>query len=370
LKRFINLLAFTVRLAETIKESVLQDQVEPKEDELHKQLLKNHFIPILYVKWAIIVFRFPNDYKDIKGNKKRLIEMQEFARGEAKVDESGEESEAQSSNQLNERLKKVLSKGEQFPNDEWLLDRFLYLTESTIISDKEAEKTKAFKQNFLVGQLVTIPKGFFGYGDEKVQKSIDYDYDIDVFPITNKQYKAFLEDNTEYRIPYESLDEAEPYNWDKEKRSYPKGKSDHPVVLVSYEDAEQFCKWRSQKEGKEYRLPSEEEWEKAARGTDSRDYPWGNEFDQNNCNTKESGIAGTTEVTRYSNGTSPFGCYDMSGNVWEWTSTWLGSFKRKKVLRGGSWSGNQDHARCASTYGYFPGFRLLNIGFRCVKTLK
>ncbi|MCP4296753.1 MAG: SUMF1/EgtB/PvdO family nonheme iron enzyme [Proteobacteria bacterium] len=370
LKRFINLLAFTVRLAETIKENILQDKVEPKEDKPHKELLRDHFIPILYVKWTIIVFRFPKDYQDIKGNKKRLIEMQEFARGEARFFESREQGEAQSSMQLNERLKKVLSKGQQFPDDDWLLDRFIHLTESTIISDKEAEKIKAFKQTFVIGEMVRIAKGDFLYGDAKAERSIAYDYDIDVFPITNKRYKDFLDENKELPPPYRGKRWAEPYNWDRDTRNYPKGKSDHPVVLVSYRDAEQFCKWRSQKEGKKYRLPSEEEWEKAARGTDGREFPWGNEFEKDNCNVHESSHRGTTKVNRYSDSTSPFGCYDMSGNVLEWTATWLDTSQRERVLRGGSWTNNWNDARCAYRNSDDPDYRSNHIGFRCVRSLK
>jgi formylglycine-generating enzyme required for sulfatase activity len=112
----------------------------------------------------------------------------------------------------------------------------------------------------------------------------------------------------------------------------------------------------------------EEEWEKAARGTDGRDYAWGNEFDKDNCNVKESLLGETTEVNRYSNGTSPFGCYDMSGNVWEWTSTWYNTSQKAKALRGGSWYGNRFLARCADRFWLNPVLRYNYIGFRCART--
>lgn len=369
LKRFVNLLVFTVRLAETIKENILQDKVEPKETEEHKDLLRDYFIPILYVKWAIIVYRFPRIHRDIRGNRGRLIELQAAALDQEVVDETGEETEVQRTLQLEDRLRRVLGKGEQFPNDIWLLDRFIHLTESTVISEKEKEVSTGYRQTFSSGEMVRIPKGNFLYGADKVEKSIDHDYYIDVFPVTNKLYKEFLDENKEWHVPHEVSNRNEPYNWDKHTRSYPKGKSDHPVVLVSFEDAEQFCKWRSQKEGKEYRLPSEEEWEKAARGTDGRDYPWGNEFDKDKCNVKESLLGEMTEVNRYSNGTSPFGCYDMSGNVWEWTSTWHDTSQKGKTLRGGSWDTDRDFARCAFRNNYFQIFSIGFVGFRCARTL-
>lgn len=369
LKRFVNLLVFTVRLAETIKENILQDKVEPKETEEHKDLLRDYFIPILYVKWAIIVFRFPRIHRDIRGNRGRLIELQAAALDQGVVDETGEETEVQRTLQLDDRLRRVLGKGKQFPNDVWLLDRFIHLTESTVISEKEKEVSKGYGQTFSSGEMVRIPKGNFLYGDDKVEKSIDHDYFIDVFPVTNKLYEKFLDENKEWQVPHKESNWNDPYNWDKDTRSYPKGKSDHPVVLVSFEDAEQFCKWRSQKEGKEYRLPSEEEWEKAARGTDGRDYPWGNEFDKDNCNVKESLLGETTEVNRYSNGTSPFGCYDMSGNVWEWTSTWSDTSHMVKVLRGGSWNNDRDIVRCTYRNWITPERRFNYIGFRCAMTL-
>jgi iron(II)-dependent oxidoreductase len=369
LKRFVNLLVFTVRLAETIKENILKDKVEPKETEKHKDLLRDYFIPILYMKWAIIVFRFPRIHRDIRGNRGRLIELQAAALDQEVVDETGEKTEVQRKLQLDDRLRRVLGKGKQFPNDVWLLDRFIHLTESTVISEKEKDLSKGYGQTFSSGEMVRIPKGNFLYGDDKVEKSIDYDYYIDVFPVNNKLYKEFLDENKEWQVPHKESDENEPYNWDKDTRSYPKGKSDHPVVLVSFEDAEQFCKWRSQKKGKEYRLPSEEEWEKAARGTDGRDYPWGNEFDKDNCNVEESGLGETTEVNRYSNGTSPFGCYDMSGNVFEWTSTWYDTSQRNRVLRGGSWYSYRNEARCAYRLRINPVVRYTFIGFRCARTL-
>lgn len=94
--------------------------------------------------------------------------------------------------------------------------------------------------------------------------------------------------------------------------------------------------------------------------------PWGDEFDKEKCNTAESGIGKTTRVTRYPNGISPDGCYDMAGNVWEWTASKYD--EGTMVLRGGSWSDVRNDARCAGRNRYISCDRVDNIGFRCVRT--
>ena len=102
---------------------------------------------------------------------------------------------------------------------------------------------------------------------------------------------------------------------------------DHPVVGVSWYEADAFARWVGKS------LPTEDQWERAARGTDGRRFPWEGKFDTERCNTEESGIGKTTRVTRYPNGISPEGCYDMAGNAWGWTNSKYE--KDTYVLRGG-----------------------------------
>jgi sulfatase modifying factor 1 len=234
-------------------------------------------------------------------------------------------------------------------------------------------------------RMIRIPAGWFWMGsregegdeDERPQHQVYLDaFYIAETPVTNAEYKKFV-DATGHRVPFEDWDSAKPYNWDRLRRTFPAGKENHPVVLVSWDDANTYARWAGK------RLPTEAEWEKAARGTDRLTYPWGNTFDQSRCNTWESGIQGTTPVGQFRNGASPYGVLDMVGNVWEWCADWYDSNYYKhspnhnprgpntgysRSLRGGSWSYHQVYARCAARFGGSPGYRLNLLGFRVAES--
>ncbi|MDT3777261.1 SUMF1/EgtB/PvdO family nonheme iron enzyme [Nitrospira sp. MA-1] len=186
---------------------------------------------------------------------------------------------------------------------------------------------------------------------------------MDIYPVTNDQYKAFMLANGYGSKKFWS---EEGWAWKQENQvNSPKhwteskwNKADHPVVGVSYYEAEAFASWAGK------RLPTEQEWEKAARGNAGREYPWGNEFDTTKCNSYESGINATTPVTKYLQGVSPFGCFDMAGNVGEWCGSWYKQFPPQRVIRGGAWNDTPVYLRASFRYGSPVIFRGSYFGVR------
>ncbi len=198
-------------------------------------------------------------------------------------------------------------------------------------------------------ELIHIPAGPFLYGDDK--RTIDLpEYWIGRYPVTNAQYKRFVD----------ATGHEPPSHW-KEKNP-PADKLDHPVVYINWDDAQAFCKWAG------LALPSEEELEKAARGTDGRVYPWSDDWADGRCNTMEAGVGGTTAVGQYSpQGDSPYGCADMAGNVLEWTESRYDDTQARRVVRGGSWYNVRPYARAACRNLYHPYDRYLFLGCRVVR---
>jgi len=220
--------------------------------------------------------------------------------------------------------------------------------------------------------MVYIPAGEFlmgsndGYG-EKPQHRVYLDaYFIDIYEVTNEQFARFV-DATGYQAEG---------NW---KEYFTSSKEKHPVVNVSWNDANAYCKWAGK------RLPTEAEWEKAARGTDGRKYPWGNEWDSSKCNSSgdSDGYEGTAPVGSFPAGASPYGVMDMACNVWEWVADWYDKdyYSRSpqqnpqgpdsgigRVLRGGSWYDSYAiFLRCANRGSRGPSNMSLSSGFRCAQ---
>jgi formylglycine-generating enzyme required for sulfatase activity len=170
-------------------------------------------------------------------------------------------------------------------------------------------------------EMILIPAGGFIMGSdiEKDPKAhedefpwhVVYlpDYSLAKTPVTNAQYEAFVQ-ATSYHEP-EWWVNGEPQSHEMER----------PVTYVSWNDAVAYCRWLSTTTGKWFRLPTEAEWEKGARGTDGRIYPWGNEWDPSRCNSAKNTRDRTTPVGTYPEGASPYGLLDLAGNAREWTST-------------------------------------------------
>ena len=138
----------------------------------------------------------------------------------------------------------------------------------------------------------------------------------------------------------------------------------YPVDSVSWFDAQDFLISFNlkQKDNYLYKLPTSAEWLLAAEAENNL-YPWGNKFDPNKCNIESRE---PTPITKYSNGTSPYGCYDMMGNLWEWCQNWYDNDQSYKILRGGSWDSYQANARCAFRYDQ-PSERDAGVGFRVAR---
>lgn len=239
---------------------------------------------------------------------------------------------------------------------------------------------------------VTIPAGEVLIGAQSLKvKSPNYDtaaskdegpvhevklqaYRIGKYPVTVLEYKRFLEAGGYAKAEYWSAgriaDEPQPWNW-QEQLEHP----NRPVVGVSWYEAAAYAAWAG------FRLPTEAEWERAARGTDGRKYPWGNEGPDANRANYGATVGSPTPVGVYTRGATPDGICDMAGNVWEWCQdAWHGSYKRApadgsawsdkkkedtRVLRGGYWIGNADYCRTATRYRVGPVGRDRD-GFRCV----
>jgi formylglycine-generating enzyme required for sulfatase activity len=208
----------------------------------------------------------------------------------------------------------------------------------------------------------------YAFDDESPQHQVDVaDFHIAKYPVTNAEYRRFVE-ATGHRLP--------PH---LQAQFKPSCGPDHPVVWVSWRDAATYCRWLSHVTGRPYRLPTEAEWEKAARGADGRPYPWGEDRpNKTRCAFENHEGVTATPVGRYSpQGDSPYGCADMAGNVWEWCHTLYKPYPYDagdgredpkadgpRVLRGGAFYTNLRRVRCASRLRYYPNLWLNVIGFR------
>ena len=251
-------------------------------------------------------------------------------------------------------------------------------------------------------ELLAIPAGPFLFGSDRAERELAYRLDEAAYghsrtreagwyehesalatretaafsitrtPITNRQYAAFVADSG-YPAPdvdrqtWQGYGLIHPY---ERTRRYawtagqpPAGREDHPVVLVSHDDALAYAAWLSGKTGRSWRLPSELEWEKAARGLDGRAFPWGPDWDATRLNSHDLGPFDTLPVGSFPAGASPFGLLDAAGQVYEWTATPAGA--ERFVVKGGSWDDKGcGVCRPAARHGRPAQLKHILIGFR------
>jgi len=272
-------------------------------------------------------------------------------------------------------------------------DRLYELIES------EAGLEERFKAGALVGELgdirirpdnmVLIQAGEFTMGTDEISYQSKPEcrifldaFMIGIYPVTNQEFKRFVDDMGYQRKEFwmsvswqwrcdENINE--PAFWYDRKYNGP----NFPVVGISWYEATAYANWLSKLTGKPCRLPNEAEWEKASRGTDGRTYPWGNELGKNLCNSDESGLNSTSPVGIFPKGKSPYGCFDMAGNVWEWCCYEEKYSKTSKeyfndslgIHRGGSWKHPANTCASPLRAVFSPRKRLDNLGMRLASSL-
>jgi formylglycine-generating enzyme required for sulfatase activity len=336
-KRFLNTFAIQRSLAET--RGFLKDGVMDED---------------LLAKWIILSFAFEKFAGRAIQRPLLLAELQEA------ILEREDSQELVADGNLypphlrelleDQRLVNLMKRGKAFPNDEEKISVYTHLSVSA--KTQRVEEDSAGEEVESTEAMIRVERGKFLMGDVNRAVSID-SFEIDMYPVTNRQYQTFIEETEFPHIPE---------HWRDGK--YPPGKADHPVVNVNKEDALTYAKWAGK------RLPEEQEWEKAARGPSGRVYPWGNAFNRFNCNNQELGFNGTTSVTQFANGASQYGCYDLCGNVWEWTDTNVFENDEAKVIRGGSWANPREGLRTTTRAYERAERRRRDVGFRCARDIE
>ncbi|MFQ5580543.1 MAG: formylglycine-generating enzyme family protein [Nitrospiria bacterium] len=235
------------------------------------------------------------------------------------------------------------------------------------------EKGSARREDIVAQKMVLIPAGQFIMGEDFSKKSLGPRhtvtlpaYRIDQYHVTNAHYKQFV-DATGHRPPPHWFGPTPALS-----------RLNHPVTFVSWFDADDYCRWAGK------RLPTEAEWEKAARGTDGRMFPWGEKYLKKRANVFSEGINDTTPVDALPEGASPYGVFDMAGNVFQWTSDWFLPYpgnqtphpnfgKTLKVLRGGSFF-DCSYYTCGISFQTYNRISLMkqtksiSAGFRCAES--
>ena len=429
IKRTLNIFTLLWRLAQNRDD--LQDVVKPV--RLAKIVVIQQYYPRLFQ----LIADGPHYLVDLE-NRFREQAGRDLETGERRMGTgAGGEGEAISAGPLSEFLGHSLLRGlltctapgEPDANFADLgpagVREYVYLTRSTV-QEAAAPTAAAAREEAALPfepQMVTIPAGPFLMGTPPTQvdelwrlmqaehkeakrELVEQEtpqhevalpaYAIGRYPVTNAEFKRFIDDggygNRDYWTEAgwqqkESQGWKQPRYWEDQQWNDPA----QPVVGVSWFEAAAYCAWLEARTERPYHLPTEAEWEKAARGADGRRYPWGNDWDPERCNNSETGSGRTTPVGQYSpDGDSPYGVGDMVGQVWEWCNSKYGLTESKpefgypyrpddgredpegtdtRILRGGSWYNKAGYCRCGCRYRFTPDGGFNFRGFRCARTL-
>jgi formylglycine-generating enzyme required for sulfatase activity len=245
---------------------------------------------------------------------------------------------------------------------------------SFIMGSDRAEREAAYRLDEAAYGHDRTRKGRW-YEGEGERRSVETGaYQVTRTPITNAQYAAFVEASGHpapevTRETWQSYGLIHPYARTRRHAWQgglpPEGRAGHPVVLVSHADAEAYAAWLSRTTGQRWRLPSEAEWEKAARGLEGARFPWGDTWDPQRLNSHDAGPFDTLPVGSFPQGASPFGLLDAAGQIFEWTATPAG--EGRYIVKGGSWDDSgcgvcrpaARHSRPADLKHILIGFRLV-----------
>ncbi|HEY0735762.1 MAG TPA: formylglycine-generating enzyme family protein [Herpetosiphonaceae bacterium] len=252
----------------------------------------------------------------------------------------------------------------------------------------------AFRMGTLDADRSALAKRYGGTRESYAEESPQHEVWVETFAIAQVPVTSAL-----YAVFQAATDAHRPIVWGG---ALPDELRDHPVVDVSWHEAQAFCVWLGEQTGRRYRLPTEAEWEKAARGVDGRVFPWGDELDLQRCNVRESGLGITTPVGQYPAGASPYGVLEMAGSVWEWTQSLQASYpyhaddgrngskprserrtprflqrllrtapehapppvETRRIIRGGCFANPEGFARCACRLRLQPERRTPFLGIR------
>ena len=262
------------------------------------------------------------------------------------------------------RAKLWLERYRQLTGEQWdviddrLLDLADFFEEQGIEVESEAPGPQAVVAPTLAshvvdeiddhGPMMLITGGTFLFGPQRQELNLG-PFRIDKFPVTNREYEAFCR--------------ATGYRWPKYMNDERFNHPESPVVGVSLADAMRYCRWVGKA------LPTEEQWEKACRGSDGRTYPWGEDEPSNGsvCSGRDAEQGGTDPVTAHPEAATPFSVLEMAGNVWEWTATVIEDVEPVHVVKGGCYNDPPALLRSDAPLLAAPKDKYETIGFRCVK---